>query len=359
MPPGAEANPTAPLTGTRRKSPVGFIIIGAQKCGTTSLFEYLRQHPDVYMPPQKEIGFFSADGSYGRGVDWYRSSIALEDAPRGATCGEASVAYMGGVPDQRATSNGSVAPVPPPSRNGVREDIIPRRIKEHLPDVKLICVLRDPADRCLSHYRMAVLAGGEHRSFERAISEMLRPDALEQARRSITGNNGYIVRGEYFRILSGFWRTFSPEQLMVIFSSELDSRPADVLKRSFDFIGINPDFTPSNLGVRYRQAAVARRVPGLDLYAWQDRMSRAQPTRALWHALPPRARSRLDRWYERASFRVDVWNARRGDFDNVMPRHVHETLISHFRADGEALARTLGVEVPWLARWDTLAEISR
>lgn len=346
--PGADANLIARRLTPLLKSSIGFIVIGAQKAGTTSLFEYVRQHPNVYMPPQKEIAFFSSDVNYARGWDWY-SSVTLANAPPGAVCGEASVGYMSGTPDRRPAANGRIAS--PGSHRGAREDVIPQRIREHAPNARLICVLRDPIERCLSHYRMTVLAGAEQRPFEAAIFDMLREDALEQARSSITGDNGYVVRGEYFRILSGYWRTFPSEQLMSVFSSDLQSRPADVVSQIFAFIGVDPGFRPDEIGRRYREAAVARRIPGLNLYAWQKRLSRTGTPRVLWHTLPPRARAAISARYDRASFGVEMWNARRGEVDEDMPVHVRDRLVAHFRADTEALARALGVAVPWLADW--------
>jgi hypothetical protein len=343
----------APRPIARSAPHLGFIVIGAQKAGTTSLFEYLRRHPGVYMPPQKEIGFFSGDCNYARGWDWY-STIALDNAPAGTVCGEASVGYMSGTPDLRPTGNGFV-PVPPDPDGGPHEDIIPQRIREHVPDVKLICVLRDPVARCYSHYRMTVLAGDESRPFEQAVTEMLAPEELEKARTSITGSNGYIVRGEYFRILSGYWRTFRREQLLTIFSGELDTNPAAVLARLFEFIGVGTDFVPDNLGVRYREAALARRVPGLDLYRLQRRLSEGRLTRRMWHALPGLARPRIGRAYERASFRVEMWNARRGRLHDDMSADVRKRLIEHFRSDSEALGGALGVAPPWLSNWRVAA----
>lgn len=328
---------------------VAFLVIGAQKAGTTSLFEYLRRHPGIYMPPEKEIGFFSSDANYGRGWGWYRS-IALGGAPAEAMCGEASVGYMGGTPDRRAPGGGYLPPARD-ARDVPTEDVIPRRVREHLPDARLICVLRDPVARCLSHYRMTVLAGTENRPFEQAICEMLDPGELERARGSVTGNNGYIVRGEYHRILSGYWRSFPARQLMVIFSSELEDEPERTLQRVFEFLGVDTDFVPANMGVRYRQAAIARRVPGLDLYALQQRLSRARSSRALWHSLPGGARPRIGRLYDRASFRVEMWNARRGQLSEEMPGDIRRRLIAHFEPDSQALGSALGVTLPWLDRW--------
>jgi len=102
--PSLEVQPVSSAMSAKRQ--VGFLIVGAQKAGTTSLFEYVRRHPDVHMPPAKEIGFFSSDHNYARGWEWY-SSIMFGDAPRDARCGEASVGYMGGTPDRRVEGNGS------------------------------------------------------------------------------------------------------------------------------------------------------------------------------------------------------------------------------------------------------------
>ncbi|MCA1682462.1 MAG: sulfotransferase [Actinobacteria bacterium] len=328
-------------------STISFLIIGAQKAGTTSLFEYVRRHPQIYMPGQKEISFFSAEATYAKGWDWYES--AFRGAPAGAVCGEASVGYMCGTTDLRGAPNGS-APV---QLEAGHEEIVPQRIRRHLPDAKLVCVLRDPVARCQSHYRMAVLAGAERRPLEQAVHEVLQPDALQRARSTITGSNGYVVRGEYFRVLEGFWRMFPPEQLVVLFSSELIAKPAETLTRVYEFIGVDPEFIPDNLGRRYREAAVARWVPGLDLYAWQNRLSHLRPIRRLWHALPSRTSAEITDAYERASFRVEVWNARRGELESDVPPHLREMLISHFRPDSEALASALGRAPPWLADWSS------
>ena len=328
---------------------ISFMIIGAQKAGTTSLFEYVRLHPAGVHASAEGDRILQLGLRLRRGNEWY-SAFATGDAPPGAVCGEASVAYMSGTTDQRRCRGPATASLRDLSRDGCRrEEVIPRRIRECAPDVKLICVLRDPVARCLSHYRMAALAGSERRTFEQAAEYLLQPDALEHARSTLTGT-GYIVLGEYFRILSGYWRTFPAEQLMVMFASDVESRPGDVVARLFHFIGVSADFTPANLGTRYRQAAVERRVPGLDLYSWQKRL-RETPARTLWHRLPPRMRLPIDQLYDRASLRVELWNARRGGLNDAMPSHIRDRLISHFRPDSEALQSALGVDVPWLADW--------
>lgn len=325
---------------------IGFLIIGAPKAGTTSLFEYMRAHPQIHMPAEKEVYFFNMDRNYHRGWDWYLSTVS-RGAPPGAICGEATTEYMSGVPyadDQRglATKSGD--------RKAV-EEIIPRRIRDALPDVKLICVLRDPVKRAYSHYRMMALGQVEPRSFQEAIDELIDPSSLEQARIVRTRLNGYIVNGEYSRLLAGFLRVFPSEQLKVVFSDELARRPAETLARLFDFIGASDDFVPDNVNTRYRAAAVKQRIPGLNLVAWQMRLAGVRPVRALWHSLPAQVIRQVDSAYNVTNYRVEMWNAWRGAADDDMPVPIRERLVEHFRPDSEALGEMLAKDIPWLTTW--------
>jgi hypothetical protein len=333
-------------------SRVGFLIIGAQKAGTTSLFEYMRRHPQIHMPAEKEIGFFHVDRNYRRGWDWYQTTV-LRDAPPDSVSGEASVGSMSGTPfgDTVANEHGDSEAIS--SYNEPLEEIVPSRIKNFLPDIKLICVLRDPVRRAYSHYRMEVLDRVEHRSFDNAIEELTEPRSLESARIAPTRINSYIVNGEYARILSGFLRVFPHEQLMVIFSDELDARPAETLAAVYGFIGVADDFISDNLNIHYRTAAAEPRIARLDLAALQIRVSRARQVRAVWHTLPVRMRDRISRIYNLASFRVGVWNARRNipvPDDDISPLTL-QRLTAHFRPDSEALGSMLDRDIPWLATW--------
>ena len=329
---------------------IRFLIIGAQKGGTTSLFEYVRRHPQVHMPAEKDIAFFNRPSEFRRGWDWYSTTV-LRDAPPDAVCGEASTYYMSGTPFGDLIHNEQHDPAVSWNGDEPLEEVVPRRIKQFLPDVKLICVLRDPVARAYSHHRMMMLERAESRSFDEAIDQLLMPEAIEHARIAPTRTNNYVVNGEYSRVLAGFLRTFPREQLMAIFSDDLAERPAETLARLFAFIGVADDFVPDNLDTRYRTAAEEERIAGLNLYMWQEHVARVRAARALWHALPDRLRSSIDRRYRVMSYRVAMWNARRGVVGDDMSRSIRERLQAHFRPDGEALGRMLGQSVPWLAGW--------
>jgi len=121
------------------KDILDFIIIGAQKAGTTSLFEHLRRHPEISLPVGKEVPYFSHDRVYARGWTDYMRKLARHDAfaDPGRKWGTVTPQYMlGGV----YRSPGDVA------RGNGDERTVPLRIKECLPSVRLIAILRDPVE---------------------------------------------------------------------------------------------------------------------------------------------------------------------------------------------------------------------
>jgi len=133
-----------------------FIIIGAQKAATTSLYKYLNAHPAIFMPPDKEVPFFTRPDLYQKGLAWYLQTHFANASPD-QLWGKATPQYMC---DPQA----------------------PARIYHALPEVKLIASLRHPIKRSFSHYKMAVHRGVEQRTFDEAISDLLSPVALAQAR---------------------------------------------------------------------------------------------------------------------------------------------------------------------------------
>lgn len=330
---------------------IDFIVIGAQKAGSSSLFEYMRHHPQIHMPSPKGTYFFNMDRNYSRGWDWYRTRV-LRGAPSDAVCGESTIEYVAGTPFGDIMQNERSGP--PEMNSHFREsleEVVPRRISEVLPDVKLICVLRDPVVRAYSHYRMMAMEGVESRSFENAIDQLMEPATMERGRTFPTRTNCYIANGEYGRALDGYLRVFARDQLMVIFADELADQPSETLSRLFEFLGVAADFVPSNLGVRYREAAVKQRISGLNLYAWQSSLSSVGLARALWHRMPGRVRFSISDAYSAASYRIGLWNAQRGVTTHDIPPSARSKLIAHFQPDSERLETILDTDIPWLTAW--------
>jgi len=204
-----------------------FLIVGAQKGGTTSLFRYLAQHPDVVPSSTKEIHFF--DLHFERGAAWYRSHFPsrlrrYEDQLRGRVCvtGEASPYYL-------------------------FHPCAPQRAGQVVPNAKLIVLLRNPIDRAYSHYQHAVRYGYESLSFEQALqaeTDRLRDEAEKMMRdpRYASFNHrhfSYLSRGLYVEQLRRWELRFHRGQMLVLRSEDLYDEPNSAFRRVTNFIGVS------------------------------------------------------------------------------------------------------------------------
>ena len=315
-----------------------FIVIGAQKAGTTALHEYIRRHPEVSVPAGKEAPFYSHDSIWGAGWRPYAEK-AFAFAPEPTRWGVATPHYMLG--SLYAPVNGSVAAAERP------EWIVPSRIKQHAPCTKLIAILRDPVERAHSHYRMQVMRGTERRSFADAVGELLRPETLEPARRHPTEETSYVSTGEYGRILAPYFELFEREQLLVCFSRDLDREPEAVMRQVWSFLGVDPDFVPDNLGERYRVGGERRRAGWLDVDRLQGALADSRVVRGAWHALPASTRRRIDSAWNELAYRLELWNRKGGRNGHGPSAEVEAQLRAHFAADRPKLVSLLGQEPPW------------
>lgn len=319
-----------------------FLIIGAPKAGTTSLFEYLRTHPELHLSKWKETNFF-LDHTYGRGIEWYLDWV-LSGASAGAVCGEASVRYMAGTACTGAAD-------PPPAADmsdagGVSpEQVVPLRIHAALPDVKLIALLRDPVDRCISEYGMAALRGVEARDLGEALTDLLEPDRLAEARACFSPTNPYIVQSEYGRILAPYFELFPREQLLVLFTKELAEDAAAVIRRICAFLGVADDFTPPNLGTRYLEGATRPRTRAFDVPRLTRYLRSHEGLLSTWERVPLRLRQQA--WT--SVYFVEKWN-RAPVPPSARPAVSGElqcALRAHFGPDRKRLTGLIGVEPPW------------
>lgn len=317
-----------------------FLVIGATKAGTTSLFEYLRWHPGIAVPSDKEAPYFSRDTTVARGWEWYlRRNFAT--AERHQAWGTVTPDYMAGSVFERARTHATPG-------DGYDEVTIPMRIHECLPAVRIVALLRDPVDRARSHHLMETMTGRETRSFEDVVDEELQLDNLERARRHPTYTNSYIAWGEYARILDPYFALFSPHQILVVFTSDLETAPGRVVRSVYEFIGAAPDFVPHNLGKRYRVGAATRRTSRITPDGLQRALASNKMTRSMWHSLPSGARSRVDQAFRGLSYRFDLWN--RTTCGSAIEAAVDNEIRmrAHFEQDREHLVR-LGIMPPWAA----------
>jgi Sulfotransferase domain len=225
----AYARPTAGL----RLLP-DYLIIGAQRAGTTSLHRYLIQHPGVRTTLRtKGVHFF--DTAYGRGMSWYASRF-----PTKLTAWY--VARRHGV----ELRTGEASPY------YLFHPLVPDRVAEHLPQVKLIALLRDPVQRAYSHYQHEVARGFETLPFEEAIeAEPARLAgeaehmAADPAYRSFEHqHHSYLARGCYAEQLDRWRARFDDRQLLVLSSERFFAEPEPTFARVLEFLEL-PAFSPA------------------------------------------------------------------------------------------------------------------
>lgn len=224
-----------------------FIVIGAQKAGTTSLHHYLRQHPQVVAPrrrkdPDKpnrhaqELHFFDGglnpkEDSFARGLSWY-----LEHFPPAEELTE----------DQRTFETSPLYLFNP---------LAPGRIADVLPDVKLIALLRDPTERAISHYHqvrknpareplpiMAALLAEE----ERLKRPLKKRDYTSRTFRYYS----YKLRGHYLEQIQRYLEHVPAQNMLIMNSEGLFSDTSATLRRVFEFIGVDPAARVKNLKPR-------------------------------------------------------------------------------------------------------------
>jgi hypothetical protein len=192
-----------------------FLILGAQKAGTTALYAYLRWHPDITGPSFKEVSFF--DRHYAQGERWYRAHLPLR---RRGLVGEASPSYL-------------------------FHPLAPERVARMLPNARLIALLRDPVERAFSHYQHEVALGREPLPFEAAIEqedERMRGEVEHMVRdpsyfSHAWWNYTYVGRGRYADQLERWFASFPKEQLLVVLTDELSADTAGTYRRVLDFLG--------------------------------------------------------------------------------------------------------------------------
>lgn len=190
-----------------------FVIIGAQKAGTTSLYHYLQSHPDVHMPRNKEPDFFVAERNWDRGLHWYERQF--DKAGDAVAVGEASTTY---------TMH--------PHYPGV-----PARIVSTLPDVKLVYLLRDPVERARSdyvHYRYPP-ASDSRKFFARECLPI---------ERALLENPLYLDTSRYAMQIDQYLEHIDRDRLLVITTEELAADRTATVRRVLTFVGVDPDRGP-------------------------------------------------------------------------------------------------------------------
>lgn len=206
-----------------------FLIIGAAKAGTTSLHHYLGQHPQIFLPEVKEPGFYAYDASTPPYRDVTRTAIARE--PYAADSAAYEALFQG--------ANGALA-VGEASTLYLYEAGAAARIRTALPDVKLVVVLRNPAERAFSHYMHLRRDGRE------PIDDFARALEAEPARirERYFPSFHYRAMGRYGEQLARYFERFDRDRILVVLHEELQRAPVKTSQRVQGFLGVDPAFVP-------------------------------------------------------------------------------------------------------------------
>lgn len=196
-----------------------FVIIGAQRGGTRSLYRYLAAHPDILPAATEEVHYFSL--FFDRGLRWYQAQFPPLEP--GRLTGEASPYYL-------------------------YHPLAAERMRAVVPEANLIVLLRDPVDRAYSHYQLEARQGNEPLSFEAAIAA--EPERLAGEAARVADDDtyvsfahqhySYLARGHYVEQLRRWLKLFPRDQLLVLKSEDLFQHPAALYRRVTDFLGLEP-----------------------------------------------------------------------------------------------------------------------
>lgn len=275
-----------------------YVGIGAQKCASTWLHRILEEHPEVGVPEEKEINFFSFH--YDHGFEWYERHFAGAEAARAK--GEISPSYF-------------------------CEPSVPERLARYSPDAKILLSLREPVERALSNHRHEVRTGhltGPDLSFERGLRN----------------NPMYIEQGLYATHLGNWLRHFPMTQIFVLLMEDVETDPVAVSQAVYRFVGVNADYQPVGLLNRYNRS-FATRSPILTraknaVYG----ATRAPGLRWLWDAASGSGLGKLYRGINEVPSNVVIPPAREETI-----RHLKQRFEPEIRALETMIGRSLSV---WL-----------
>lgn len=193
-----------------------FLIIGVQKAGTTSIYNYLNQHPQIYMSPVKETNFLEKN--------WEE----IEDQRKARIdTFEKYCQLFTGVKDEIAIGEASPNYL-------FHYESSSERIKRYVPNAKLIAVLRNPVDRAYSDYLMHI---------RDAIGKGQRTSLSEQIKYR-ADKSFIILKGFYYKHLQHFYEEFDREQIQVYLYDDLSKDPVKFMQKMYRFVGVDDTFLP-------------------------------------------------------------------------------------------------------------------
>jgi Sulfotransferase family len=298
-----------------------FFLIGAAKCGTTSLASYLEQHPDVFICPTKEPNYFALTGRTlphpGPASPAVLQQLIYADT---FTDFDQYQALFAGVRGEKAVGEASVRYIYYPETAA--------RIHQRIPNARLVAVLREPVARLYSHYCMNV-------QYQLEPLPLLEAVAAEDERRA--ANWGwdwhYVNLGLYSRQLRRYFETFAREQIKVFLYDDFVAKPQEVYADICRHLGVDPGFVP-DMSQRGKVPYWPKHL-GLDRWLHWPHQIRPGIGRFIPRRLPRAVVSRLEQWNSVPIPKLD--------------KSVHRQLAGRFHQEARELEELLGRKIPWYA----------
>ena len=208
------------ITATQRKLP-DFLVIGGKRCGTTTLFEFLRQHPMISEPVVDHMGFF--DDNYSIGINYYKSFFPKKTEKNSKNL------------DYDVTTSYLTSP------------FVAERVAKEIPDVKIIVLLRNPTSRAWSDYNASQKKDASEEKFQSYVDDELQELEASDFEEKVSKNNynmsepfsNYIKKGIYAIYLKNWLKLFPRENFLFIFTESFSKDENLVFKQIFDFLGLS------------------------------------------------------------------------------------------------------------------------
>ena len=299
-----------------------FLIIGAQKSATTALFRYLQNHKQIAMPAEKEAPLFTSDVTSAQIDAFINLHFDCSDQ------------------DAEPCLRGKATPQYMCDKN------VPSRIFGYNPNMKLIAVLREPIDRAWSQYRMNLRRETEGRTFDTAVEELLNENYLSKARTGVAPSHqsGYEAEGdfylawsEYGRILHNYTEYFQSQQLLIIYTQELEKNPGAAMDKVLSFLDLEPGYRPDILGERVHQGGNAQLIPN----SFKEQAKNIPLIRRIWDKFPDHKKGLIRYWYEQI-------NVKKSEQSPELSTRNRERLKKHFGSDAILIEQITGKRPDWI-----------
>jgi hypothetical protein len=300
------------------KKILDFIVIGAAKSGTTTLFELTKNHPDISMPSAKEVPFFSEENIYQKGINWYLQEY-FHDKSSSSLWGTVTPQYMLG-------------------ENDINPELISERIKKDLPGVKLVTLLRHPIKRAFSHYKMLYQRGHLTKSFEEYVDGFMTTEDYENFRsKNIRPDNAFFFGSEYGRILKSYYDKFSSQQILILFTEDLKSKPEEVLVKYLNFLEVDETYRPEKLSLQSRKGGEKAKVRLLT----PDYIFKIPFVKKAWKNYTPYT------FRKKVEYSINLWNIKPDDTTLDPKSPTYKKLVEYFAPDIKKLEEITGQKTPW------------